>query len=142
MAMTLKSALAAIGLISALLLVFPGPAPAATMACPAKTTQSKDVVAALNAAKGCDVAIKVFDACQYGASGDTEFGDIVQKKCEADFLDKASGSKKQDYTRALGVCDRKYRNKAGSIYISFAAFCRAEAAQRFSKEMRKAAGAK
>jgi len=139
--MTLKSVLAALGLILGLLL-FLGPAPAAPMACPAKSTQMDDIIASLNAAKGCDAAMKVFEACEYGASGDVQFGEVVEKKCEADFLDKADASKKQAYKRELGVCDRKYRNQSGTMYISFTAFCRAEVAQRYAKEMRRAAGAK
>lgn len=135
--MTLKSCLAALGLALSL-----GSAQAAPAECPAKTTLSDDIVAALNAANGCDAAMKVFEACQYGAGGDTEFGEIVKKKCEADFLGKANASRKQAYKRELGVCDRKYRNKSGTMYISFTAFCRAQVAQRYAKEMRKAAGAK
>ena len=133
--MTLKSCLAALGLILAL-----GSARAAE--CPAKSFQSDDVVAALKGAKGCDAAMKVFEACQYGAGGDVELGEIVEKKCEADFLDNTSASRKQAYKRELGVCDRKYRNKSGTMYVSFTAFCRAQVAQRHSQEMRKAAGAK
>ena len=71
-----------------------------------------------------------------------QFGEVVEKKCEADFLDKANASKKQAYRRELGVCDRKYRNPSGTMYISFTAFCRAEVAQRYSQAVRKAAGAK
>ena len=135
--MTLKSALAALGLLLTL-----GPAWAAPMECPAKSTQMDDIIASLNAAKGCDAAMKVFEACEYGASGDVQFGEVVEKKCEADFLDKASAAKKRAYRRELGICDRKYRNKSGTMYISFTAFCRAEVAQRYAKQMRKAAGAK
>ena len=134
--MTLKSWLAAIGLILSL-----GSAEAATMECPAKSTSMDDIIASLKQTKGCDAAMKVFEACEYGASGDVQFGEVVEKKCEADFLDKANASKKQAYKRELGVCDRKYRNRSGTMYISFTAFCRAEVAQRYSREMRKAAGA-
>ena len=139
--MNLKSAFAAISLALGLFLVL-GPAQAATMQCPAKSTQMDDIIASLQAAKGCDAAMKVFEACEYGASGDVQFGEVVEKKCEADFLDKASALKKRAYKRELGVCDRKYRNQSGTMYISFTAFCRAEVAQRYSKRMRKAAGAK
>ena len=101
-----------------------------------------DIIASLKAAKGCDAAMKVFEACEYGASGDVQFGEVVEKKCEADFLGKADAAKKQAYKRELGVCDRKYRNQSGTMYISFTAFCRAEVAQRYSQAVRKAAGAK
>jgi hypothetical protein len=133
--------LAALGLVLGLLL-FPGPVRAAPMECPARSTQIDDIIASLKAAKGCDAAMKVFEACEYGASGDVQFGEVVEKKCEADFLDKANVSKKQAYKRKLGVCDRKYRNQSGTMYISFTAFCRAEVAQRYSQAVRKAAGTK
>jgi hypothetical protein len=135
--MTLRSCLAAIGLILSL-----SSAEAAPMECPAKSTSMDDIIASLKQTKGCDVAVKVFEACAYGASGDVQFGEVVEKTCEADFLAKANASKKQAYKRELGVCDRKYRNKSGTMYISFTAYCRAEVAQRYSREMRKAAGAK
>ena len=137
--MTLKSALAAAGLACGLVL-FIGPASAAQMECPAESRQMDDIIASLKAARGCDAAMKVFEACEYTASGDVQFGEVVEKKCEADFLDKANASKKQAYKRALGVCDRKYRNQSGTMYISFTAFCRAEVAQRYAREMRKTAG--
>ena len=38
----------------------------------------------------------------------------------------------------MGVCDRKYRNESGTMYRSFTAFCRAEVAQRYSRQARKA----
>jgi hypothetical protein len=124
--MTLKSCLAATGLVLGL----------------SNSTQMDDIIASLNAAMGCDVAMKVFEACEYVASGDVQFGEVVEKKCEADFLGKADAAKKQAYRRALGVCDRKYRNQSGTMYISFTAFCRAEVAQRYSQQMRKAAKAR
>lgn len=137
--MTLKSVL--LGLFLSPLLVL-GPAVAAQMECPAKSTQMDDIIASLKAAKGCDAAMKVFEACEYGASGDVQFGEVVERKCEADFLDRANASKKQAYKRELGVCDRKYRNQSGTMYISFTSFCRAQVAQRYAKEMRKGAGAR
>lgn len=135
--MTLKSCLATIGLILSL-----SSAEAATMECPAKSTSMDDIIASLQQTKTCDAAMKVFEACEYGASGDVQFGEVVEKKCEADFLDKANAAKMQAYQRELGVCDRKYRKQSGTMYISFTAFCRAEVAQRYSRQMRKAAGAR
>jgi hypothetical protein len=135
--MTLKSSLAVIGLVLSL-----GAAQAAPAECPAKSTSMDDIIPSLKQAKSCDAAMKVFEACAYGASGDVQFGEVVEKKCEADFLDKAKAPKQQAYKRDLGVCDRKYRNQSGTMYLSFTAFCRAEVAQRYSREMRKAAGAR
>ena len=98
-----------------------------------------DIIAALNAAKGCDAAMKVFQACEYGASGDVQFGEVVEKKCEGDFLDRLKAPQKAAYQREMGVCDRKYRNQSGTMYISFTAFCRAEVAQRYSHQALKSA---
>jgi len=123
---------------AALAVILSFAAPALAEDCPAKSSQMDDIIAALNAASGCDAAMKVFQACEYGASGDVQFGAVVEKKCEADFLSRITGPQKQAYERELRVCDRKYRNQSGTMYISFAAFCRAEVAQRYSRQVLKA----
>jgi hypothetical protein len=130
--MRFRSALAALAVI----LSFATPALAED--CPAKSSQMDDIIAALNAASGCDAAMKVFQACEYGASGDVQFGAVVEKKCEADFLTRITAPQKRAYGRELKVCDRKYRNQSGTMYISFTAFCRAEVAQRYSRQALKA----
>ena len=76
------------------------------------------------------------------ASGDVDLGAAVEKKCEADFMPGLTRAQKQVYQREMRVCDRKYRNQSGTMYLSFTAFCRAEVAQRYSQAVRKAAGAK
>ena len=108
-------------------------APARAEDCPAKSRDLDDVLAAIEAAPGCDRAMKVSEACALGASGDVQYAGAVEKKCEADFLGKANAAKKQAYKRELGVCDRKYRNESGTMYVSFTAFCRAKVAQRHAK---------
>jgi hypothetical protein len=40
----------------------------------------------------------------------------------------------------MSVCDRKYRNKSGTMYLSATAFCRAKVAQRYSQKVSKQAG--
>jgi hypothetical protein len=129
--MTLKSQMAVLGLVLSLGLGF---AQAATAKCPAESTSMTDIIASLNEAKACDAAMKVFEACEYTASGDVAFGEVVEKKCEADFLGRANASKKRAYERELGACDRKYRNQSGTMYRSFTAFCRALVAQRYSRQ--------
>jgi hypothetical protein len=135
--MTLKSCLAGMAL---LLSLSTGPAVAAV--CLDKSMNIDEIVEAINATAGCGPAMKLATDCQLGTGGDTQLGAAVEKKCEADFLAKVNASKKQAYKRELGVCDRKYRNQSGTMYISFTAFCRAEVAQRYSQAMRKAAKAK
>ena len=110
--------------------------------CPAKSTSMEYIIAVLRAAPGCDRAMTLFEACAYGASGDVQFGEAVEKKCEADFIGPLRPPQKLLYQRELRVCDRKYRNKSGTMYISATAFCRAEVAQRYSRQMHKAAGAR
>jgi hypothetical protein len=107
--------------------------------CPAKSTSMDDIIAAVNDAASCDRAMKVFDACQYGASGDVQFGAAVEKKCEGDFLGSLRARGKQAYAREMGVCDRKYRNQSGTMYLSGKAFCRAKVAQRVARQALKQA---
>jgi hypothetical protein len=108
--------------------------------CPAKSTQMDDIIVVLNEAPSCDRAMKVFEACEFGASGDVELGAIVEKKCERDFLARLKDPQRHAYQREMRVCDRKYRNQSGSMYVSFTAFCRAIVAQRYSHNAHKMAG--
>jgi hypothetical protein len=114
-------------------------APARTEDCPAETSQMDDIIVALNKTPSCDRAMKVFEACEYGASGDVQFGAVVEKKCESDFLAGLKTPKKQAYQRAMRGCDRKYQNESGTMYRSFTAFCRAMVAQRYSQQALKVA---
>jgi hypothetical protein len=107
--------------------------------CPAKSTGMDDVIAAVNEAPSCDRALKVAEACAYGASGDVQFGAAVEKKCEGDFLGKLKARQKRTYAREMGVCDRKYRNQSGTMYLSATAFCRAKVAQHYSQKAMKQA---
>jgi hypothetical protein len=134
-AMLVKSCLA---VLAVLLTV--GAAQAATEKCPAKSTSMDDIIAVLNESQSCDRAMKVFEACEYGASGDVQFGAIVEKKCEGDFLARLKDPQKHVYQREMRVCDRKYRNQSGTMYLSFTAFCRAIVAQRYSHKANKVAG--
>ena len=108
--------------------------------CPAKSTAMDDVVEALNAASDCDRAMKVFEACEFGASGDVRLGAIVENKCEGDFVARLKAPQRQAYRREMRVCDRKYRNQSGTMALSFTAFCRATVAQHYSQGVRKVAG--
>jgi hypothetical protein len=123
------------------LILVSGAAPAMAADCPAKSTQMDDIIDAINAAPGCDRAMTIFEACEFGTSGDVQFGAVVEKKCEGDFLGRLTPPKKQAYQHEMRVCDRKYRNESGTMYLSFTAFCRAEVAQRYSQRARKTSGA-
>jgi hypothetical protein len=116
--------------------------PARAMVCMEKSMTLDEVAGAIGAQKGCDSAMKLFQDCQLTASGDVQLGAAVEKKCEADFMPGLTTAQKQAYKREIRVCDQKYRNKSGTMYLSFAAFCRAEVAQRHSQRALKAAGQK
>jgi hypothetical protein len=115
--------------------------PARAMVCMEKSMTLDEVVDTIGAQKGCESAMKVFQDCQLTASGDVRLGVAVEKKCEADFMPGLNIARKQAYQREMRVCDRKYRNKSGTMYLSFTAFCRAEIAQRYSQRALKAGGA-
>lgn len=98
-----------------------------------------EVVDVINAAPGCERAMKIFEDCSLGTSGDIRMGAAVENKCEGDFLGRLKAPQKQAYQREMAVCDRKYRNESGTMYRSFTAFCRAKISQRNSAHALKAA---
>jgi hypothetical protein len=108
--------------------------PAHAAVCMEKSMTQDEIVDAINAQHGCKSAMKLFQDCEFGASGDVLLGAAVEKKCEADFRPRLGASQKKAYQREMQVCDRKYRNQSGTMYISFTAFCRAKVAQRYSQK--------
>ena len=115
--------------------------PVLAAVCLDKSMTMDEIIDAISASPGCERAMKVFEACEYGASGDVQFGEVVEKKCEADFIGHLKPSQKLSYQRELRACGRKYQNRSGTMYISFTAFCRAEVAQRYARGALKAGGA-
>lgn len=116
--------------------------PVRAMVCMDKSMTLDEVADTISAQNGCESAMKVFRDCELTASGDVELGAAVEKKCEADFKSGLNAAQTQAYKREMRVCDGKYRNKSGTMYLSFTAFCRAEVAQRYSQRALKAAGQK
>jgi hypothetical protein len=123
--------------VLAIVISVSGPASAAV--CQAKSITADEIIEAINAAPGCEPAMKLFQDCSFGASGDVQLGEAVEKKCEGDFLSRLKAPQKRAYRREMALCDRKYRNESGTMYRSFTAFCRAEVAQRYSQRALKAA---
>lgn len=110
--------------------------PARASICLGKSMSQEETVSAISATHGCDQAMKLFQDCAYTASGDVLLGEAVEKKCEADFLPRLSAVRKRAYQGELKRCDNKYRNKEGTMYLSFTAFCRAEVSQRYARQGR------
>jgi hypothetical protein len=90
----------------------------------------------LGKAPSCDAAMKRFEACQRGSSGDRRLGEIVIKKCERDFLSKFSKPERNAYGRKIKMCWHKYANESGTMYRSFEAFCAAVIAQNYARRAR------
>ena len=109
-------------------------APAFAVVCLDKSMMIDEIVEAIHATPSCERAMNLFKDCAVSAGGDTQLGDAVEKKCERDFLSGLKPPAKAAYQRAMGACDRKYRNESGTMYRSFTAFCRAEIAQRYSRQ--------
>ena len=130
-----KSVMASMALVLSL-----GVDPAFAAVCLDRSMTLDEIVDAINATSGCVKAMKLFEACELVASGDVDLGNAVEKKCERDFLPALTSPQKAAYRREMQVCDRKYRNESGTMYLSFTAFCRAKVAQRYSRRARKAAG--
>ncbi len=116
-----------------------GVTPALAVVCQDTSMSLDEVVDAIKAAPGCEHAMKIFNECSLGTSGDVRLGEAVENKCEGDFLGKLKASRKQAYRREMNACDRKYRNESGTMYRSFTALCRAEISQRYSVQALKAA---
>jgi hypothetical protein len=116
-----------------------GASPALAVVCQDTSMSLDEVVDVINAAPGCERAMKIFEDCSLGTSGDIRMGAAVENKCEGDFLGRLKAPQKQAYQREMAVCDRKYRNESGTMYRSFTAFCRAKISQRYSAHALKAA---
>jgi hypothetical protein len=109
-------------------------APAFAAVCLDKSMAIDEIVDAIDKTPNCERAMKLAQDCALGSGGDTQLGAAVEKKCEGDFLVGLERPSRAAYKRELGVCDRKYRNQSGTMYVSFTAFCRAEVAQRYSRQ--------
>jgi len=113
--------------------------PSLASICLGKSMSLDETVSAISATPTCERAMKLFQDCSYSASGDVQLGAAVEKKCESDFLSRLTAPRKKAYQREMEVCDRKYDGQSGTLYRSFTAFCRAEVAQRYSRQARKTA---
>src|SRR5438093_10851454 len=88
-------------------------APARASICLGKSMGMEETINVINAAPGCDRAMKLFEACTYGSSGDIHLGAAVERKCERDFLAQLKRPQKSLYRRKMRLCDRKYQNEEG-----------------------------
>jgi hypothetical protein len=90
-------------------------------------------------APSCQSAVAFFEKCEFGTSGDVGLGAAVTEKCEGDFINKLSAAQRRAYDRKQKHCELKYRDRVGTMYRSFEAFCQAYVARDYSTEFLKAA---
>ena len=103
--------------------------PARAQDCPTEGSGWEGRQDAVRKAPTCKEALKVAEACAYGATGDVGLTNIVLEKCEADFSAKMSKAQRQRYNHEIKRCDEEYRREEGTMYRSMAAFCRATLAR-------------
>jgi hypothetical protein len=85
-------------------------------------------------AASCPRAYQLMQSCQFGTSGDNELADMVQSKCEPLFLPTATPAVRGAYKMALSKCDKIAERNEGTMYMSFAAVCRAGASRDFARK--------
>ena len=119
-----------IAFLAALAVIVPSIAFAADDRCPIESLSIADITKGISQAPTCDVALKMFQKCSVGTSGDIGIGEVVTQKCEALFKGKLSAQQTRAYSHARQVCDSKYAKEDGTMYRPFEAFCRAQAAHK------------
>ncbi len=91
------------------------------------------VSAAIRATTSCQNAAELATACAMGASGDVTLASAAEHKCGLDFWNKLSAQEKKIYNHIQSKYNDKYKNKDGTMYISFNAFCRLDVAKLYSE---------
>jgi hypothetical protein len=106
-------------------------------ACPARSQSYDAIVAAISSSPSCSRAFAVMKACLFVASGDVGLAQAVKDKCEPDFLAKLSPAQRRRYAAIGARCVSKYAGQEGTMYISFAATCEAQAAVDYASKFGK-----
>ena|ERR1700742_3976729 len=110
------------------------PSPVRAMDCPVETQVQGTLEAkeeAIRKAPTCKRAYEIMEACAYTASGDTGLGEALRERCEPEFLSKLSKPLRRAYDGEQKRCSNKYARESGTMYVSFAAFCRAESTVKY-----------
>lgn len=112
-------------------------AQAAAAAAPGGTTcpvngDAGVIAAAIRDAATCKAAAALADACAFGASGDVALQDAVIAVCERDFVPTFKRGQHYTYHLERSRCRSKYARREGTMYVSAAAICEGQVAQRYS----------
>ena len=101
--------------------------------CPVGSLNYDDIAAAISSAPSCPAAYEVMNACLFNASGDVGFAKAVEDKCEPLFLPRLTPAQRRGYAMAGARCLNKYAGEEGSMYVSFAATCKAGVAVNYAR---------
>jgi hypothetical protein len=101
--------------------------------CPAASSSYDDRIALIAAAPDCARAAEAMKACLFGVSGDVGLAEAVEAKCEPVFLKKLSPAERRNYAAAGAHCLAKYAHQEGTMYVSFAATCKAGVAVDYAR---------
>jgi hypothetical protein len=102
--------------------------------CSAKSLSYDDVIAAISGAPDCARADNIMNACRFNASGDVGLAQAVEDKCEPTFLAGLSRTQRRRYAAKGASCLSKYAGEEGTMYVSFAATCKAEVAVDYARK--------
>jgi hypothetical protein len=118
---------------------------AGAMDCPVETQVQGTLDAkeeAIRKAPSCKRAYEIMEACAYGASGDTGLGEALRERCEPEFLPRLNKARQRSYASEQKRCSNKYARQSGTMYVSFAAFCRAASTVKYAGKFSGGAKAK
>jgi hypothetical protein len=104
--------------------------------CPVETQVQGTLEAkedAIRKAPTCKRAYEIMEACSYVASGDTGLGKAVRERCEPEFMRRLIKAQRRGYDQEQRHCSNKYAHESGTMYVSFAAFCRAESTVKYAR---------
>ena len=91
-----------------------------------------DVLKAVSRAESCDASVELANACALGVSGDFSTAGAATARCENDFGTTLTPLERTNYLALKEKCRAKYLGHNGTMYVSFAAFCKTRVAQTYS----------
>ena len=92
---------------------------------------AEKIINRIEASATCAEAAGVAESCGWGSSIDVHFAGSAIAVCEKDFQ-RISRADRQAYGRLNGQCEKKYEKEEGTMYRSFAAYCRLSVAKTYS----------
>jgi len=88
------------------------------------------------AARSCEDAHEIYEACLWGSTADVQRGAMIRELCEKGFLGTLGAVQKKKYNRRIATCEKKYSREDGTMYRSMEAVCAEGTAYDFWKKYR------